>query len=41
MKVKDVMVKEVTTVAPETSLKDVGAILAERGISGLPVVKDG
>jgi CBS domain-containing protein len=38
MKIKDVMVGEVTTVAPETSLKDVAAILAERGISGLPVV---
>lgn len=41
MKVKDVMVTEVTTVAPETSLKDVATILAERGISGLPVVDSG
>jgi CBS domain-containing protein len=41
MKVKDVMVSEVTTVAPETSLRDVASILAERGISGLPVVADG
>lgn len=41
MKVKDVMVTEVTTVAPETSLKDVATILAERGISGLPVVDGG
>ena len=38
MKVKDVMTKNVTTVAPETSLKDVAAILVKRGISGLPVV---
>jgi CBS domain-containing protein len=38
MKVKDVMTTSVTTVAPETSLKDVAAILAERGVSGLPVV---
>jgi CBS-domain-containing membrane protein len=31
----------VTTVAPETSLKDVAAILSKRGISGLPVVDEG
>jgi CBS domain-containing protein len=41
MRVKDLMVKEVVTVAPETSLKDVATILAERGISGLPVVDGG
>lgn len=41
MKVEDLMVREVVTVAPETSLKDVAAILAERGISGLPVVDAG
>jgi CBS domain-containing protein len=41
MKVKDVMKSEVTTVAPETSLRDVAALLAERGISGLPVVENG
>jgi CBS domain-containing protein len=38
MKVQDLMVREVVTVAPETSLKDVATILSERGISGLPVV---
>jgi CBS domain-containing protein len=38
MRVKDLMVREVVTVAPGTSLKDVASILAERGISGLPVV---
>jgi CBS domain-containing protein len=41
MKVKDVMKTEVTTVGPETMLRDVAAILAERGISGLPVVENG
>jgi CBS domain-containing protein len=41
MKIRDVMVREVTTVAPETSLKDVASVLAERGISGLPVVDSG
>ena len=40
MKVKDLMVTGVVTVAPETSLKDVARILAERGISGLPVVDE-
>ena len=41
MKVRDVMTKEVTTVAPSTSLRDVAAIMSERGISGLPVVRQG
>jgi len=38
MKVSDVMTRPVRTVTPETSLKDVAAILAEHRISGLPVV---
>ena len=38
MKVSQVMRTEVITVAPEASLKEVAAMLAERGISGLPVV---
>jgi CBS domain-containing protein len=38
MKVRDVMTTDVTTVEPGTSLKEVAAILAERHISGLPVV---
>jgi CBS domain-containing protein len=38
MRVRDVMTTDVTTVQPSTSLKDVAAILAERRISGLPVV---
>ncbi len=38
MKVEQVMTRDVVTVAPETPLKDVARILAERGISGVPVV---
>jgi CBS domain-containing protein len=38
MKVEDVMAREVATVSPETSLKDVATLLVEQGISGLPVV---
>jgi CBS domain-containing protein len=34
MKVEDVMVREVRTASPETSLKDVAAVLAGQGISG-------
>lgn len=37
MNVRELMTAEVLTVSPETSLKDVAAILAEHGISGLPV----
>jgi CBS domain-containing protein len=41
MKIADVMVEAVTTVSPGTSLKEVAAVLAEAGISGVPVVGDG
>jgi CBS-domain-containing membrane protein len=40
MKVADVMTSDVITVQPETSLKKVAAILAERRISGVPVVDE-
>ncbi len=40
MKVKDVMTSDVITVRPETPLKEVASILAERKISGLPVVDE-
>ena len=40
--VKDIMTTEVVTISPETSLKEVGEILREKRVSGLPVVdKDG
>ncbi|MFH1768550.1 MAG: CBS domain-containing protein [Candidatus Omnitrophota bacterium] len=38
MKVRDLMTKEVVTVSPEDSLGEVGAILKEKRISGVPVV---
>jgi CBS domain-containing protein len=38
VRVKDLMTKDVITIGPEASLKDVASILAERGISGVPVV---
>ena len=38
--IKDVMVKQVTTVSPDTELKDAVAIMAERKIGCLPVVQD-
>jgi CBS domain-containing protein len=38
MKVKDVMTTAVLTVRPDMTLKDAAALMAERGISGLPVV---
>jgi CBS domain-containing protein len=41
MKVKDVMTTDVITVEPQTTLKDVAAVLAVRRISGLPVVDAG
>jgi len=40
MKVKEIMSSEVVTVRTDTSLKEVAEILADRGISGLPVVDD-
>jgi CBS domain-containing protein len=38
MKVKDVMTTDVLTVRADAPLKDAAALMAERGISGLPVV---
>ena len=38
MKIKDLMTTDVVTIGPEASLKDVARVLAERKISGLPVV---
>ncbi len=40
MRVQEVMTRDVTTVAPGASLKDVARALVARGISGLPVVGD-
>ena len=41
MRVKDVMTADVRTVRPGASLREVASILAERRISGLPVVDEG
>lgn len=38
MKIKDLMTQDVQTIGPEASLKEAAALLAERGISGVPVV---
>lgn len=37
MHIQELMSRKVVTVSPETSLKEVAALLAERGISGVPV----
>ena len=41
MRVSDVMTTDVVTVGTQTPLRKVAALLAERKISGLPVVEDG
>jgi CBS domain-containing protein len=38
MRVADVMTKDVVTVSPETTLKEVARLLVDRRISGVPVV---
>jgi CBS domain-containing protein len=38
MRVKDVMTTAVLTVRPDTTLKDAAALIAEHGISGVPVL---
>jgi CBS domain-containing protein len=41
MKIADVMTQNVVTVGPKTALREVATILAERRISGVPVVDGG
>jgi CBS domain-containing protein len=41
VQVRDVMTREVVTVGPDTSAKDVGAVMAERGFAAVPVVDRG
>ena len=38
---KDIMTQDVVTVTPDTRLRDVAKILAEKRISGVPVVEGG
>src|SRR6185436_698827 len=40
MKAKDIMTTSVITIAPETTIREIAAILLERRISGLPVVEN-
>lgn len=40
MFVKEIMTKEVITVSPDASLKEIGEILKEKRISGIPVVDE-
>jgi CBS domain-containing protein len=41
MRTKDIMTSPVVTVTPDTPLKDVAALLVERGINAVPVVDSG
>ena len=41
MRVRDVMTQDVATIAPDTDLRDLAALLVEKRISGVPVVEGG
>lgn len=41
LKIREVMTKPVVTVSPETLVKDAAALLAEKNVSGVPVVSEG
>ena len=38
MKAQDIMTRDVTTVKPDTSVRDIAAIMVEKHISGVPVL---
>ena len=40
MKARDIMTRDVATVRPETSVRDIAALMMEKHISGVPVVDD-
>jgi len=40
-KVEDIMVRKVVTIGEETSIREIAAIMSERGKGLLPVVRDG
>ena len=40
MKAQDIMTREVATVRPETSMREIAALMMEKNISGMPVVSD-
>lgn len=41
MKVREVMTRDVMTVSPETTIKEVAILLAKHHISGVPVLENG
>lgn len=40
MKANEIMTREVATVTPRTSVRDIAALMVEKRISGVPVVTD-
>ena len=40
MKAQDIMTRDVITVRPDTSVRDIAALMVEKHISGIPVVTD-
>jgi CBS domain-containing protein len=40
MKAQDIMTREVLTVSPQTSVREIAALMMEKNISGVPVVGD-
>jgi len=40
LKARDIMSVKVVTVGPSTSVRDIAALMVEKGVSGLPVVDD-
>ena len=40
MKARDIMSTKVVTVSPETSVRDIAALMVEKHVSGLPVLND-
>ena len=41
MKAKDIMTTPVVTITPDTSVREIAALLLERRISAVPVVEGG
>jgi CBS domain-containing protein len=40
MKAQEIMTRDVITVRPETSVRDIAALMVEQHISGVPVLTD-
>jgi CBS domain-containing protein len=40
MNARDIMTRDVTTVRPDTSVRDIAAVMVEKHISGVPVLSD-